>query len=202
MRLKKTSKMLFDLQQALQQQQFFAMYSRFLRQDVVFDTGPLFLYLVGSFDSKEGTRLLDLFHYTLDDYQLLLKIIHLFKKDQTHFVITPHIFHELIRHVQIDIETIYSDRVALQQLLEKLKEFLHTPLQQMQEYPTGKDLIMDHASFLFQWEVGDISLDVVSSLHKNCTILLTDDKKFTKVYAARDDFLLISFQDIKHNAYL
>ncbi len=194
--------MIFDLQQALQHQQFFATYGRFLRQDVVFDTGPLFLYLIGSFDSKEGTHLLDLFHYTLDDYQLLLKIIHLFKKDQTHFVLTPHIFHELIRHIQTDVENIYSDKFALQQLLENLKEFLHTPLQQMQEYPTGKDNIIDHASFLFQWEVGDISLDVVSSLHKNCNILLTDDKKFTKAYETRDDILLISFQNIKHNAYL
>lgn len=194
--------MLFDLQQALQHQQFYSLYGRFLRQDVVFDTGPLFLYLIGSFDSKEGTHLLDLFHYTLDDYQLLLKIIHLFKKDQTHFVLTPHIFHEFIKHIQTDIESIYTDKLALAQLFEKLRKFLHFPLQQMQEHPTEKNKIMHHELFLFQWEVGDISLDVVSTLHNNCNILLTDDKKFTKAYATRDDLLLISFQDVKHNAYL
>ena len=194
--------MLFDLQQALHQQQFYSLYGRFLQQDVLFDTGPLFLYLIGSFDIKEGTHLLDLFHYNLDDYQLLLKIIHLFKKDHTHFVITPHIFHEVIKHIQTDIEAIYSDKPALHQRMEQLKLFLKSPLQQMQEMPTGKNKMITHPLFLSTWEIGDISLDIVSSLSKNGGILLTDDKKFTKTYESRDDFLLIPFQNIKHNAYL
>lgn len=178
-------------------------YSKFLRHNILFDNGPLFLYLIGSFDCKNETDILKSFSYTKEDYEILFKLIHLLKKSHKNFVITPHILHELIKHTQDECKKLFRGDYCLK-IKRDIAKFISPILEKMKEVPTKKDDIIKHNHFLGRLEIGDISLDVVDKIENECSIILTDDSKLIEDYGTEDneEILLIYFTDIRNNAPL
>ena len=179
-------------------------YSRFLQHGILFDTGSLFLYLVGNFDLKNDTNLLKLFNYTIEDYNILFKTIHLLNKSHANFFITPHILHELIKDIQNKCKKSYPDKNYCLSILSDLSKFIIPILKKIKEIPTEKDVLIEHPEFLGKLEIGDISLDVVDKHKRECSIIMTDDKKMIELYGTEDnkEVLLIYFSYIKNNSHL
>lgn len=195
--------MLFELHKVIGSS-LYATYGKFLKNDILFDTAPLFLYLAGSYDNKNGTNLLRLFGYTPNDYQLLSQTIHLLKKSHVNFVITPHILHEIIKHIQDDCKKNYSDRAYCEILLSQISEFIKPILREIKEINTKKDDLIEHPYFLGEWEIGDISIDVIDKEKNECSMIITDDNKIKEEYEdeKNKDVLVIFFTDLRNNAPL
>ncbi len=197
--------MLFELHKAIPPSLLITNYNKFLKHNILFDTGPLFLYIIGNFDNKNKTRLLSLFGYTLDDFNLLMKIIHLFRKSQCNFVITPYIFHELIKHIQDGCKKVYCDTNQCKKITEEVSKFIKPILEEIQE---EKDMVkedfMNHSHFLGKLEVGDISIDIVDKQRQVCSVIFTDDKHIKEEYEDNKNtqILVIHFTSIRNNAFL
>lgn len=179
-------------------------YNKFLRHNILFDTGPLFLYLIGNFDEKEEKKLLDLFDYTKEDYKILFHTIHLLKKSHSNFIITPHILHELVKDIQNKCKKLYHDKNYCDEMLSNISKFIVPILKEIKEIHTEKNELISHTHFLGKLEIGDISLDVVDKFENECSIILSDDKKMIEEYGTEDnkEILLIYFQNIKNNSFL
>lgn len=193
-------KMFFDLHTHLQNP---TKYSKFLRHDILFDNGPLFLYLIGNFDYKNGTDILKSFNYTKEDFDILFKLIHLLKKSHKSFVITPHILHELIKHTQDECKKKFTGDYCLK-IKKDISEFIRPILEEIKEIPTEKNKIINHNHFLGRLEIGDISIDIIDKIENECSIILTDDSKFIEDYGTADneEVLLIYFTNVRDNAPL
>jgi len=196
--------MLFELHKAIHSL-LIKNYNKFLKYDILLDTAPLFLYIIGNFDEKNNTNLLKIFGYSTDDFKLLMKMIHLFKKSQYNFVITPYIFHEFIKHIQDDCKKIYTEAHYCGLIIKKVSEFIKPILREVKEAKNmSKEDFIKHPHFLGKLEIGDISIDIVDKKKEECPMVFTDDAGIKEEYENEEnkEVLVIYFTDIRNNAFL
>lgn len=194
--------MLLELYDTADRFLFIKKYRTFLQQDILFDVGPLLLYLLGIYDNKTDENLLSMYGYSNDDYILLLQLINLFKKSPTNFIITPQILFSVIRHLQYDCEEKYPNNNYCKLVLSKISKSIKPNLKKIKEIYANKDGIISHSNFFGKWKLHSISLDIVDKEKHNCRIILTENHLIKQRFKDDPNILVIPFKDIQNNAYL
>jgi hypothetical protein len=139
----------------------------FFSNGLLMDTGPLYLFLVG----RHYPEKLNDFGYSKEEFEYLDTFLSgiPYKK----LVITPHIFHELYKHVQ----KIFG---GCNCFIEKMKEDLII----IEEEYVKKNEILNCCYFKF-FEIGEHSLYL--AFGKSPTAILTDSKRYYFCDKLKDD---------------
>lgn len=174
---------------------------KLLRRGIFLDTAPLFILVVGHYDTNHNTSFIKNFQskdkksdlrYRAYDYKYLLAFLNSCGLGKSYnLYITPQIFTEFIKHLWTSIEDpkVFNDIISS----------YFKPKWYIKEENVPCIKLIEEKDFLDKkLEIGDIS---ITFLCKNKDIqkitLLTDDEKFRKIADEKYDFLTVYYNDIR-----
>ncbi len=159
---------------------------KFSRNGLFLDTGILYLFLVGEYDSLKATDHLKEFSYNLTDYALLNRFISM--TGVRNLIITPHIFTEFCKHIQKEFGIKYHDFFPI--VADKF--FL------IEEKQSDKNEIIRDHYHLKLLEIGEHSIIVCKEMKENtnnmCGII-TDDSKISRLLETNGRVLVMDFKN-------
>ncbi|MBI4981230.1 hypothetical protein HZC30_06795 [Candidatus Woesearchaeota archaeon] len=178
-------------------------YIKSIKRGIFLDTAPLYILVVGHYDSVHGTRLISKFqskslgkqrNYEVYDYHYLLAFLNSIGLGKDYnLYITPHIFTEFIKHLwEID-----------QSNFKNILETIFKNKWYIREKNPSYDCFINHIDFMRKrLEIGDISLTIVcnseSCLEKPIKTILTDDEPFQRIADKEYGFIVIYYNDIRN----
>ena len=143
-------------------------------KELIIDTEPLLILLVGIYDTKKLSRVSG----KTEDFNYIVQLLRLYKKG----IVTPQILAEVSNHAQNQLKGNFPD------FIDKVLSYLKI----LDEKYVCKDKLLNKIKEIKDFGISDVSLIEISNENR---LILTKDKDFL-YYCKNKNMPVVSYKDL------